>query len=79
MKDNQLQNKSHDRSKDEEKKKDKGNADSDSDFDSQISDFYDVIKWLIMCDDVINSKHGEINAFIGLEGSKAATGILMRS
>ena len=30
-------------------------------------------------DDVINSKHGEINAFIGLQGSKAATSILMRS
>ena len=40
IEDNQLQNKSHDRSKDEEKKKDdKGNADSDSDCDSQISDF----------------------------------------
>ena len=42
IEDNQLQKKSHDRSKDEEKKKDKGNADSDSDFDSQISDFDDV-------------------------------------
>ena len=42
IEDNQLQKKSHVRSKDEEKKKDKGNADSDSDFDSQISDFDDV-------------------------------------
>ena len=32
-----------------------------------------------MCDDVINGKHGEINALIALEGSKAATSILMRS
>ena len=40
LEDNQLQKKSHVRSKDEEKKK--GNADSDSDFDSQISDFDDV-------------------------------------
>ena len=31
-----------------------------------------------MSDDIINSRHGEINAFIGLEDSKAATDILMR-
>ena len=31
-----------------------------------------------MSDEIINSRHGEINAFIDLEDSKAATGILMR-